>query len=154
MKKFLFMLLCAALTLTSCKSTQFGLEYNVAITGDGDGEFEVVFPEGSYSMDGTATLALKLGDTIPFNSQQVSWQQEVLERGNAKEIAAMKAVNDSLASRFSANAASGTYDILVQGYVKEIGTGLTFSVNRRFTNREQPNKVKEATVVDEFPFIE
>jgi hypothetical protein len=42
----------------------------------------------------------------------------------------------------------------VQGYVKEIGTGLTFSVNRRFTNREQPNKVKEATVVDEFPFIE
>ena len=142
------------LTLTSC-GTQFGLAYSVAITGDGDGKFEVTFPQGSYAMDGTAALDLQLGDTIMFNdSAAYVTKAEVLERGKAKELKAMKEVNDSIAEKFNAIAAEGTYDIWIKGFVKELGTGLTFSVDRRLTNRDV-KALKKASVNlnDPYPFI-
>lgn len=86
MKKFMFILAAIlGLTLTSCKTTQFGLAYSVAITGDGDGKFNVTFPQGSYAMDGTAALDLQLGDTVMFNdSVAYVTKAEVLEKGKAK----------------------------------------------------------------------
>ena len=153
MKKFMFILAAIlGLTLTSC-GTQFGLAYSVAITGDGDGKFDVTFPQGSYAMDGTAALDLQLGDTVMFNdSVAYVTKAEVLEKGKAKELKAMKAVNDSIAEKFNAVAAEGTYDIWIKGYVKELGTGLTFSVDRRLTNREVKALMKAPTN-DPYPFI-
>ena len=155
MKKLMFILVSIlTLTLTSC-GTQFGLAYSVAITGDGDGKFEVTFPQGSYAMDGTAALDLQLGDTIMFNdSAAYVTKAEVLERGKAKELKAMKEVNDSIAEKFNAIAAEGTYDIWIKGFVKELGTGLTFSVDRRLTNRDV-KALKKASVNlnDPYPFI-
>ena len=155
MKKLMFILASIlTLTLTSC-GTQFGLAYSVAITGDGDGKFEVTFPQGSYAMDGTAALDLQLGDTIMFNdSAAYVTKAEVLERGKAKELKAMKEVNDSIAEKFNAVAAEGTYDIWIKGFVKELGTGLTFSVDRRLTNRDV-KALKKASVNlnDPYPFI-
>lgn len=156
MKKFIFVLIAflSSLALTSC-GTQFGLAYSVAITGDGDGSFEVTFPQGSYAMDGTASLDLQLGDTIMFNdSTNAVTKSEVLQRGKAKELAAMKAVNDSIAEKFEAIAAEGTYDIWIKGFVKELGTGLMFSVDRRLTNRENAALRKAKDVEnDPYPYI-
>ena len=150
----LILALFAMVAMTSCKSVQFGLAYNVNLTGDGDGQFEVTFPQGSYAMDGTAALALHLGDTLKFNSVEPVTKAEVLESGNAKKLAAMKAVNDSIANQFNACAGSGTYDITIHGKVTEIGTGLTFEVNRRLTNRDQLRKAPaNGDVADPYPFI-
>lgn len=148
-------MLIATIGMTSCKSVQFGLAYSVDISGDGDGELEVTFPQGSYAMDGTAKLHLNLGDTLKFNSVEPVTKADVLESGNTKKLAAMKAVNDSIANQFNACAGSGTYDITIQGKVTEIGTGLTFEVNRRLTNREQLRKAPAVNgdVADPYPFI-
>lgn len=153
MKKFLFALI-ACLALCSC-GTQFGLTYGVSLTGDGDGKFEVTFPQGSYAMDGTATIALNVGDTIPFFNQHITTKAEVLEHGNAKQLKALRIANDSIAAQFNATEGDGTYDLWLKGYVKEIGTGLIFEVDRHFTNRP-PNLRKAAAAPatsDPYPFI-
>lgn len=156
MKKFLILIFAMVTTLvfTACQ-TQFGLVYGVQLTGDGDGQFEVTFPQGSYAMDGKATLALNVGDSILFNdtTQQVTYKSQVLERGNKKELAAMKRVNDSIAANFEAFAGEGTYDLWLKGFVKEIGTGLVFSVDRHLTNRDAALRKSPAVESDEYPFI-
>lgn len=155
MKKFLIFAfaLVSSFILTSC-NTQFGLVYGVQLTGDGDGQFEVTFPQGSYAMDGKATLALNVGDSVLFNdtTHTVAYKNDVLARGNKKELAAMKRVNDSIATNFEAFVGDGTYDLWLKGYVKEIGTGLIFEIDRRFTNRDALRK-SPALENDPYPFI-
>ena len=150
MRKILFAMLIACVALCSC-NTQFGLAYGVKLTGDGDGQFEVTFPQGSYAMDGKAALALNVGDTVPFNGKQVTTKAEVLERGDAKQLSALKSVNDSIAEQFNATAGSGTYDLWLHGFVKEIGTGLIFEIDRHFTNRDK--KALRAPANDPYPFV-
>ena len=157
MKKILIFMvaLMSSIMLTSC-GTQFGLVYGVQLTGDGDGQFEVTFPQGSYAMDGTASLALNVGDSILFNdtTQKVTYKKDVLERGNKKELAALKSVNDSIAQNFEAFAGKGTYDLWLKGYVKEIGTGLVFEIDRHFTNRETHGLRKAPALEnDPYPFV-
>jgi hypothetical protein len=137
------------MALCSC-NTQFGLAYGVSLTGDGDGQFEVTFPQGSYAMDGTATIDLNVGDTVPFG--KVTTKAEVLERGNAKEIAALRAANDSVAIQFKATSGSGTYDLWLHGFIQEIGTGLVFEVDRHFTNRETKTPLRTPSN-DPYPYI-
>ena len=157
MKKVIFMLMVALFTvvgMTSCKSTQFGLVYNVEVVGDGDGDFTVTFPEGHYSMNGTAALELQVGDTVPFN--QVTAKATVLESNNTKQLEVMRKVNASVGQDFTATAASGTYDVTVRGTVTEIATGLTFSINKHLTNREAlqaPVRELDGVQADEFEFI-
>ena len=156
MKKFLILIFAMVTTLvfTACQ-TQFGLVYGVQLTGEGYGQFEVTFPQGSYAMDGKAALALNVGDSILFNdtTQQVTYKSQVLARGNKKELAAMKRVNDSIAANFEAFAGEGTYDLWLKGFVKEIGTGLVFSVDRHLTNRDAALRKSPAVESDEYPFI-
>ena len=158
MKKFLFIAFAvlSSLTFTSC-NTQFGLAYGVKLTGDGDGQFEVVFPQGSYAMDGKAAIALNVGDSLLFNttdSTNVALKNDVILRGKKKELEAMKRVNDSIATQFEAFSGDGTYDLWLNGYVKELGTGLIFQIDRHFTNRLQaPRKVAAEGVTDPYPYI-
>ena len=149
MRKILFAII-ACVALTAC-NTQFGLAYNVSLTGDGDGQFEVTFPQGSYSMDGTASLALKVGDTIPFN--KVTTKAEVIMKGNERELKALQQVNDAIAEQFNATEGSGTYDIWLKGFIKEIGTGLIFEVDRHFTNRPPNLRKAPANAADKYPYI-
>lgn len=150
MKKLLFAII-ACLALTAC-NTQFGLAYCVKLTGDGDGQFEVTFPQGSYAMDGTAALALTVGDTIPFFGQQPTTKADVIERGSAKQLKALRAANDYAAQQFEATAGSGTYDIWLKGFIKEIGTGLIFEVDRHFTNRT-PTPMRSPAKDYPYPYI-
>lgn len=156
MKKFLIfaIALISSFMFTSC-GTQFGIVYGVQLSGDGDGNFEVTFPQGSYAMNGKASLALNVGDSILFNdtTQKVTYKEQVLAQGNKKEIEAMRRVNDSIATNFEAFVGEGTYDLWLKGYVKEIGTGLVFSIDRHFTNRDAMLKKNKDVAVDLYPFI-
>lgn len=154
MRKFLFIALAiiSSMIFTSCQ-TQFGLVYGVQLTGDGDGQFEVTFPQGSYEMNGKAALALNVGDSVLFNdtTTKVAYKNDVLLRANKKEVEAMRRVNDSIANQFNAFDSKGTYDIWLKGFVKEIGTGLVFSVDRHFTNRAKAMRKADN---DLYPFIQ
>lgn len=156
MKKFLIfaITIISSLVLTSC-GTQFGLVYGVQLKGDGDGKFEVTFPQGCYEMDGKATLALNVGDSVLFNdtTTKVTYKNEVLERGNKKQLAAMKRVNDSIAVQFNTFDGDGTYDLHLKGFVKEIGTGLIFEIDRRFTNRDAMLRKTKNVEIDPYQYI-
>ena len=159
MKKFLFIALAiiSSMIFTSCR-TQFGLVYGVQLTGDGDGQFEVTFPQGSYEMNGKAALTLNVGDSVLFNdtTTKVTYKKDALLRANKKELEAMRHVNDSIATQFNTFDGEGIYDIWLKGFVKEIGTGLVFSVDRHFTNRENDLRKSPAVKVEEndlYPFI-
>lgn len=158
MKKFLVFVIAvmSSIMFTSC-GTQFGLAYGVQLSGDGDGQFEVTFPQGKYAMDGKAALALNVGDTVLFNdtTQKVTSKGEVLARGKTKELEALRRVNDSIATNFDAFSGEGTYDLWLKGFVKELGTGLVFEVDRHFTNRDGSGLKKNAKEVsaDPYPYI-
>ena len=149
--KRLFFAIIACLALTAC-NTQFGIVYGVSLKGDGDGQFEVSFPQGTYAMDGTAALALIVGDTIPFNNPDVTTKAQVIESGSPKQLKALQAANDFIADQFSSTAGSGTYDLWIKGFVKEMGTGLVFEVDRHLTNRT-PQVRKAAKPEDLYPYI-
>jgi hypothetical protein len=154
MKKILFLLaMTLAIAMTSCTKTQFGLEYNVAVTGDGDGDFEVTFPQGSYAMNGTAAVQLTVGDTMLWQTQEYVLQNRVLQSQDADAITALRLVNDAMTTQFNATATSGTYDLLIDGYVTEIATGLTFSVHKRLTNRDSVPIDKLQAITDEYRFV-
>lgn len=149
MRKIFFAIIIALVALTSC-NTQFGIAYGVKFTGNGDGKFAVTFPQGYYAMDGTAAIDLNVGDTIPFGEPTA--KAEVLANGNPKQIEALRAANDYIANQFSATSGSGTYDLWLKGFVKEIGTGLVFEIDRHFTNREN-NAPLRAPANDPYPYI-
>jgi len=149
MKKILFAM-AAALMLCSC-GQQFGLAYGLDLTGDGDGKFTVSFPQGQFSMDGTADINFQIGDTIPFGAPTT--KAEVLQSGDAKQRAALKAVNDSIAQQFGATGGDGTYDLWIHGFVKETGTGLVFEIDRHLTNRANAPAIRLAAKDDPFPYI-
>ena len=156
MKKILiFAIAIVSLMLTSC-GTQFGLVYGVHLTGDGDGNFTVTFPQGSYAMDGKATLALNVGDTVLFNdtTMKVSSKREVLRNGKTRELKAMKKVNDAMEENFNAFVGDGTYDLWIRGFVKEMGTGLIFEIDKHLTNRENLRAPKREDDCNPcFPYI-
>ena len=80
MRKILFTL-CMCFALCSCHS-QFGIAYGVKLHGDGDGQVQVTFPEGSYAMDGKAAIALQIGDSLPLG--KVTTKAYVLQHGSAR----------------------------------------------------------------------
>ena len=148
MRKILFTL-CMCFALCSCHS-QFGIAYGVKLQGDSNGQVQVTFPEGTFAMDGNATIALQVGDSLPLGN--VTTKAYILEHGTAKEIAALQAVSDSVTYQFNANAASGTYNLWLYGYVKETLTGLIFEIDRHWTNRDKAKKLK-AHSSDPYPYI-
>lgn len=148
MRKILFTL-CMCFALCSCHS-QFGITYGVKLQGDGDGQVHVTFPEGSYEMDGNATIALQVGDSLPLG--KVTSKAYVLEHGSARELAALQAVSNSVTNQFDATAVSGIYDIYLYGYIKETLTGLVFEINRHWTNKYLNSK-KSIKKPDPYPFI-
>lgn len=147
MKKILFAML-ACLLLVSC-DTQFGLAYGVSLSGVGDGKFDVAWPQGSFAMDGTAAIDFVIGDTIPFGT--VTTKADVLDKGDKKELDALQQVNDFVAKQFGVTDGEGTYDFWLHGYVKEIGTGLIFEIDRHITNI--PSKVLRTASNAPYPYI-
>ncbi len=148
MKKILFTL-CMCFVLCSCNS-QFSIAYGVQLQGNSDGKIQVSFPKGSYSMDGEATIALHVGDSLPLGN--VTTKAYILEYGSTQEIAALQTVSDSVTNQFNANATSGTYDLWLYGYVKETLTGLVFEIDRHWTNQNKAKKIK-ANNHDPYPYI-
>lgn len=157
MKKIFY--LCAVLSmamLTSCK-TDYGLSYKVAVTGDGDGLVNVQFPKGHFVMNGNAALDFYVFDSIPFANADFRYltKQEVIKSNNAKYFAALDYVQAEVA-KINATDASGTYDLLIDGYVLVYPLNICVKINKRLSNRANiPNAPPRYDLAaDKWSFIE
>ena len=138
MRKFLIVLAaCVAAMSCSCSGDKtFGIEYALNSDGTTDGKVSLVFPNGQFSMNGTA--GYQFAWTNVDNKLTVSEALplcESLEANDAKVAKAANDVNGWLESAIRVTDAEGEYDIYVKGYVRETLTGLTFSVDKHFTSK-------------------
>lgn len=146
MKKFLCLMVAVLLVVglstgcTSCnKDVHFGIEYSLQSNGTANGDVEVTFEGGSFSIDGEANYAFSWQNTILLTkaNNAISLEQ-ALGAKDARTADAAKKVDDWLNSSIQVVSAGGTYDIYIKGYVKETATGITFDIDRHFTNKEKP----------------
>jgi len=126
--------------MQSCKE-QFGFTYSLTTTGDAVGNVQFNFPVGHVALNGDAdvdVLVSNVADSTVFgavNEGEVLALGAALESEDAKVVAEATAVDAWLTQNFSATTAGGDYYVHVVGYVRETVTGVTFSVDRVFTNR-------------------
>ena len=140
MKKFICLLVAVAAVLScSCNNdASFGIEYALNSDGNTDGMVTLVFPAGEFSLKGDAGYQFHW-----TNVDKVVAENEVLPLDkslgvkDAKVSDAAKRVNEWLESAIHVTEAEGNYDIYVNGYVKETLTGITFAIDRHFTNKEE-----------------
>ena len=137
-----FFLFCAALVAAvacSCGNgdKSFGIEYALDSDGTTDGYVEVAFPAGQFSISGDASYQFYWSNV----DQVMDGEAMSLEKGlcakDAKVAEAAGRVESWLEDAVRVTDAGGNYDIYVKGYVRETFTGLTFSVDKHFTNKEE-----------------
>ena len=142
MKKFLCLIVAALLVVgltsgcNSCSSdVHFGIEYSLQSNGTANGDVAVTFEGGSFTIDGEANYAFSWQNTILLTkaNNAISLEQ-ALGAKDARTADAAKKVDDWLNNSINVTAAGGTYDLYIKGYVKETATGLTFEIDRHFTN--------------------
>ena len=131
MKKFfsaIFAVISLLLGVCSCKSVKPEFNFDLYITGgvydaptNIDGDFDV-----NVCNDNTIIEAISLKNA-PIKS--ILEQEGVAANGWLDDY-----IKKNVLSYFSANT---TYDVYVNGYVKETLKGLTFSVDKRFTNKPE-----------------
>lgn len=135
-KLFITLAALAALTLTGCKA-QWGVIYSVVADGDADGKVAVTFPNGAFNTDGKAALDFVFSNdtTKVLKAYNAMTLEQGMRSGHKDTQEAALNVAGWVDDMFKANAASGTYRVHFKGFVQETATGLTFSIDRTFTNR-------------------
>ena len=137
MRKFIILLSVALAALScSCQNDSFGFEYALNSNGATDGKVTLVFPNGEFSLDGDAGYVFTWSNADKLRAVNTLSLEEALVSNDAKVAKAANDVNNWLESAIHVTDAEGNYDIYVKGYVKETLTGLTFSVDKHFTNKE------------------
>lgn len=136
MKKIIIALIMglSLLSFQSCKDTKIAFNYEVKINGDADGVVDIKFPGGTFGVDGKTGLRFAYSNVPVDTTVRVYNLEKALVSNDVKVAEAAARVSESLVS---VTAASGTYYVHVKGFVKETLTGLTFEVDREFTNRPQ-----------------
>ena len=124
----------------SCSSdVHFGIEYSLQSNGTANGDVAVTFEGGSFSIYGEANYAFSWQNTILLTkANNVISLEQALVAKDSRTADAAKKVDDWLNSSIQVVSAGGTYDIYIKGYVKETATGITFDIDRHFTNKEEP----------------
>lgn len=136
---FGLLLLVTASSLTSCTTTQnFGVVYELNVTGDGDGQFDVTFPNGKFGMDGKANLGFILTNDSSklLMANKALTTEQIIKSNDPKQLTALANVNAWTEANFKATSASGSYAIRICGYVKETLTGFIIAIDKILTNRK------------------
>jgi len=143
MRKF-FTIILAAITMlfaascTSCNNdAKFGIEYDLAVTGNTDAAVTVEFTGGHFGVDGAANFDFgwtNVTEAVNLRGVQSYVLDEALASNDARVADAAARVNEWVDGAVAVDAFTGHYDIYIKGYVKETLTGLTFEIDRRITN--------------------
>lgn len=142
MKKFICLLAATILMIgatascTSCnKDVNWGIEYSLQSDGMANGNVVLTFDGGSFTLDGQANYIFEWHNTVFLNATKASLPLDTgLESEDANTVTAAQKVESWLNDSITVMSAGGTYDIYVKGYVKETATGITFAIDRHFTN--------------------
>lgn len=142
MRKFLIVLSVVAMAFAamSCScddNASFGIEYALNSNGNTDGSVTVTFPSGEFTLNGDASYVFDWSnaDKKLFGAEAI-FLDDALNSKDAKMAKAANKVSAWLESAINVTDAEGNYDVYVKGYVKETLTGLTFEIDRHFTNKE------------------
>jgi len=138
MKRILILLLAAAMAATSCKG-QLEFVYRADITGDADGHVLVSFPDGRLNINGDANLAFSYANDS-LKTRQHFYTPEQINLSTDKKRGEILQCAKPYMDAFNVTSAGGNYDIYIKGYVTEKKTGITFNIDKRFTNREDKQK--------------
>lgn len=133
MKKILILLTAALLAATSCKG-QLEFVYRADICGDADGHVLVTFPDGKLNLNGDANLAFTYANDSLEVEQFFRTPEQVELQGDWRSENVMRQAMPYV-DAFNVTSAGGTYDVLIKGYVTEKKTGISFKIDKRFTNR-------------------
>ena len=144
MKKFLCLLAVSLLMVgftagcTSCNTdVHWGIEYALQSDGVANGNVMLTFDGGSFTLNGESNYALEWHNSFELadgaNPNAISLEQALCSK-DANNLTGAQRVEEWLNNSISVTSAGGTYDIYVKGYVKETATGLTFAIDRHFTN--------------------
>ena len=139
MRKLFIVLSVVAMTVASCTGDKtFGFEYALNSDGTTDGSVALVFPNGEFSIKGDAgyDFAWTNVDKELLFGEALSLE-EAVEANDEKVAKAANEVNNWLESAIHVTDAQGNYDVYVTGFVRETLTGLTFSVDKHFTNKQE-----------------
>jgi len=132
MKKILFALF-GLIMAVSCKS-QMEFVYSADVVGDADGQVLVTFPDGRFALNGNANLSFHYSNDSTKVESCIYTPEQVRLMGIKKAEPVLLGAEPYM-DAFNVTSAGGTYDIVIKGYVKESLTGITFQIDKRFTNR-------------------
>jgi len=159
MKKFLLfavIALIAVTAFTSCdkdkKDNGFGIVYSTNIDGEGEGQFQVTFPQGSVAMNGNATLNFLISNDKSILTAATVTKDQILTSGDTEKIKVLNQCADFIATQYAIQdvdtEGSGTYDFWIKGYIMEKMTGLKFEINRHITNKDSLLKSSQSEPLD------
>ena len=112
----------------------WGIEYSLQSDGQANGNVALTFDGGSFTLNGEADYAFTWSNTILLRDVGGIPLETALASKDVRTVDAATKVNDWLDNSITFTSAGGTYDIYVKGYVRETATGLTFAIDRHFTN--------------------
>ena len=140
MKKFIIAFILGLFTvgLSSCSCSNenepFGIEYNLTSDGMTDGHVTVVIPTGEFMLHGNADYQLVCTNVDTLYTDNTKLLKESIVKGDNETVKAASYVDNWLDKSIYISDYSGSYDVYVKGFVKETKTGITFSIDRHFTN--------------------
>lgn len=147
MKKMLILLLslCVAITtLSSCKDNPFVLDYDASVTGDCDGCLQVNTPTSetdvlTLTLNGQADIAFHYGKpealrTTDVNAIYVNGLK--VAKPSRKQLRIAERLRQSADDKFTATVISGTYRIHFLAHITDKTTGISVTVDKTLTNRE------------------
>lgn len=146
MKRLIFILM-AVFGIISCTpnkdseptSVNDPVIYDFHIFGDAEGSLGLTFTNGSFLMNGNSDLDFTLSNNvIPSNTVATdfySFSEEYMLCMSSDSLDAFIKACDVFGS-IDINPIKGDYSLTLKGYIEEPVTGITFSIDRTFTNRD------------------
>lgn len=126
------MVLVAVVAMTSCKNVKPDFKFDLHLTGD--------VSDVPTAINGT--LDVKVANYVPTAILSAKLAEEV----NADPTDAMTWLETYIQSNvIDQMGPQTTYEINVKGFVHEVNSGITFSVNKTFTNKSED----EVEVIEE-----
>jgi len=146
MKKIIMMgvaLVTFMMGMVSCDKTKQSFVYDIAVEGKADGMVDIMFPNGTFYVDGDTNLKFTYSNNMKdglktMDMMNVLTEKGIMECGDEEKVGALNRVNTMIDNEFKImdTSTDAHYDLRLKGYVKESITGFVIYIDRHWTNIE------------------
>lgn len=142
MRDLIYVLMVAVtFAFTSCESCKSDngykdeVQYSLVANGDAEGDLSVKYGNAEFISKGEAELTFKFSNIDTLQSENPVLLSRALTSNDTKLQDAAIRVNEGLEG-IEITSVNGTYYLHLVGYAKEPVTGIIFSIDRTFTNKD------------------